>query len=201
MLAAEMSHRVKNLFSVLDAMIHVSKRSASSAAEMATILSGRLHALAAAHTIVRPGFSSELNRSGPLTASLNAVVHAILKPYEAADFERFLAVGPEINLGSQAATSMALVFHELATNAAKYGALSREQGRVSVSWEKMGDVVTLHWQERGGPSIETEPNQQGFGSTLARDAIMRQLDGSASFDWQKQGLLARFVLPIAKLAS
>jgi two-component sensor histidine kinase len=199
MLTAEMSHRVKNLFSIVDAMIHVSKRSATSAADMATILSGRLHALAAAHALVRRSFSSELNRLLPPTASLSAVNSAILKPYEAADAERFVTTGPEVSLGNQATTSIALVFHELATNAAKYGALSRDEGRVSVSWGQENTTLALEWRESGGPVIVTEPVQQGFGSTLARNTIMRQLGGKLTFDWQAQGLVAEFVVPLAKL--
>ncbi|MBV8474190.1 MAG: GAF domain-containing protein, partial [Hyphomicrobiales bacterium] len=153
MLAAEMSHRVKNLFSVVDAMICASKRSVASAGDMAAILSGRLHALATAHSLVRRSFSRELDKSLPPTASLKAVIDAILEPYAVADAERLLARGPEIALGSHATTSIALVLHEFATNAAKYGALASDEGRVSVSWREENATLAMRWRESGGPAI------------------------------------------------
>ena len=197
MLTAEMSHRVKNLFSVVDAMIHISKRSADSVADFATILSGRLHALAAAHALIRHSFSAGPQPSAP---TLQALAHAILKPYEAADGKRFGVAGDEITLGERSATSLALVFHELATNAAKYGALSKDEGRVSVSWERQDDILNIQWREGGGPSIEAEPSQTGFGSALARNTIHR-LGGTFALNWREQGLVADFGLPLSQLAT
>jgi two-component sensor histidine kinase len=198
-LTAEMSHRVKNLFSIVDALIHGSRRSATSAAEMATILSGRLHALAAAHAIVRDSFNPAVAQPPPV-ANLNVLIHAILKPYEAIDAERFTIEGREISLSDPATTGLALVFNELATNATKYGALGRDEGWVSVTWRQEGDLLIVRWQERGGPVIASAPLRQGFGSTLARNTIVRQLGGTFTLDWQEQGLVADFVLPLAKLA-
>jgi two-component sensor histidine kinase len=91
------------------------------------------------------------------------------------------------------------VFHELATNAAKYGALLRDEGRVSVSWGREGETLALQWRESGGPAIAAEPMREGFGSTLARDTILRHLGGTFTLNWQAQGLVAEFVLPLAKL--
>ena len=199
LLTAEMSHRVKNLFSVVDAMIHVSRRSATSAADMAKILSGRVHALAAAHALVRRSFHTGEGEPLQSAASLNALLLAILKPYDVPGAERFVLEGQEIDLGSDAATSLALVFHELATNAAKYGALLRDEGRVSVNWGREGETLALQWRESGGPAIAAEPMREGFGSTLARDTILRHLGGTFTLNWQAQGLVAEFVLPLAKL--
>ena len=200
LLTAEMSHRVQNLFSIIDAMIHLSKRSATSAADMAKSLSGRLHALAAAHALVRRSFHPGADKPLKPVAGLNGLILAILKPYELMGTKRFVIEGPEIELGSQAATGLALVFHELATNATKYGALVRDEGQVSVSWEQGRETLALQWRESGGPVIAAEPMRQGFGSTLARDIILRQLGGRFTLNWHKQGLVADFVLPLAKLA-
>jgi two-component sensor histidine kinase len=198
-LTAEMSHRVKNLFSIVASMINVSKRSATSAADMAEILSGRLHALAAAHALVRPSFNSGIGQPFEGTVSLKGLVFAIMKPHEAKGTKCFVANGKEIILGDRATTGLALVLHELATNAAKYGALSQDGGCVSVTWKQQDDALALHWRESGGPSIAAEPAHRGFGSTLARNTIEHQLGGTLALDWLEQGLAAEFVLPLAKL--
>ncbi len=200
LVTSEMSHRVKNLFSIVDAMIHMSKRSATSAADMAETLSGRLHALATAHALVRRNFNTGAGEPLQSTASLKGLILAILKPYEMADADRFVIEGRDIHLGDQATTGLALVLHELATNAAKYGALARDRGSVSVDWRQEGETLALQWRESGGPAIVAAPARQGFGSKLARDTIQRQLGGTLSLDWKAQGLAADFVLPLAKLA-
>jgi len=167
---------------------------------MATILSGRLHALAAAHALVRPSFSTRESQPLQPAASLSTLILTILKPHEMVGAARFVVEGPDIRLGSQATTSLALVFHELATNAAKYGALLRDEGRVSISWGQEGEALALQWRESGGPVIAAEPVQKGFGSTLARNTIIYQLGGTFTLDWQAQGLVASFLLPLANLA-
>ena len=199
-LAQEMSHRVKNLFSIVDAMIYMSKRSATSAEDLAEILSGRLHALAAAHALVRRSFNLGVGEPLQSEASLEGLMRAILKPYEAVGAQRFDMEGEKIGLGEQATTSLALVVHELATNAAKYGALSGDKGRVSVRWTREAETLALQWKESGGPAIAAEPVRQGFGSKLARDTILRQLGGTVILDWQEEGLTADFKLPLTKLA-
>ncbi len=200
LLAAEMSHRVKNLFAIVDSMIRFSKRSAGSVDEMATLLSGRLHALAAAHALVRRSFSAGPSPSLPESTTLSAILFAILKPYETANADHCAATGPEIVLGAAATTALAMFFHEFATNAAKYGALARDEGRVSISWRRQGATLVLQWRETGGPPIAAPPAQLGFGSELARNTIVRQLDGTLSVDWREDGLVADVTLPLAKLA-
>ena len=113
---------------------------------------------------------------------------------------RFVLEGPGIRLGARATTALALVLHEFATNAAKYGAFSGDGGCVSVRWSQRGDALALQWRETGGPEIAAEPTRQGFGSTLARDTIVRQLEGTFTLHWRKEGLAADFVLPLAMLA-
>jgi two-component sensor histidine kinase len=125
---------------------------------------------------------------------------AILKPYEAADALRFVAEGEEIILGDRATTGLALVIHELATNAAKYGAQSQDGGSISISWRLQEEAVVLRWVESGGPAIAAEPVHQGFGSTLARNTIVHQLGGTSALNWLHDGLAAEFVLPLGTLA-
>ena len=91
------------------------------------------------------------------------------------------------------------MIHELATNAAKYGALSRNEGCVSVNWTRQGESLIVQWKERGGPPIEGEPEKQGFGSALARNAITGQLGGTFAFHWAEQGLIVEFKLPLTQL--
>ena len=200
MLTAEMSHRVKNLFSIVDALIRAGQRSAISTADFADVLSGRLHALAAAHSLVRHSLTAGLDLPQSPVATLDALIEAIFRPYEAAGHRRLTATGEALGLGDQATGSLALVFHELTTNAAKYGALSRDEGRVAVRWERQGDCLAIHWQESGGPPIAAAPAQHGFGSVLARNAITRRLGGSLALHWRKEGLVAEIALPLARLA-
>ena len=199
MLTAEMSHRVKNVFSVVDAMIRLGKRSAKSPDDMATILSERLHALATAHALVRPSFSPGADEPPVETASLNGLIEAILKPHQSPSATRIVVAGPEVSLGREATTSVALVFHEFATNAVKYGALASEEGRVSISWRKDRQSLDLQWRETGGPAIAGELKREGFGVTMARNAV-RQLGGTFVLDWRAQGLVIDFALPLAELA-
>jgi two-component sensor histidine kinase len=199
LLTAEMSHRVKNLFSIVDMMIRASEKSATSPAGMAKSLSGRLHALAAAHALVLRSFGIGVGQPPQPGASLNDLILSILKPYDLSNTARFVVEGPEIGLADQAITGLALVFHEFATNAAKYGALVHDDGRVSVSWRQEGESLALQWRETDGPPIAAEPAQHGFGSTLARNTVVRQLGGAFSLNWRKEGLVAEFTLPLAKL--
>jgi two-component sensor histidine kinase len=199
MLTREMDHRVNNVFFVINGMIQVGKRSARSTVDFAETLSGRLHALAASHALVRHSSATALSQ--PAAASLHDLTGAIFKPYEAADTKRFIVTGDHMDLGDRAITSLALVFHELATNAAKYGALSRDEGRVSVSWQRQGEALAIRWQEDGGPPIMGPPERHGFGSSLLRNTVVRRFGGALEPHWRKQGLIVEFTVPLTKLAS
>jgi two-component sensor histidine kinase len=201
MVSREMEHRVNNVFFVIDAMIHVGKRTATSTPEFADTLSGRLQALAAAHALVRRGFGLEATAAQRPTSTLRELVDAIFKPYEAADQHRREVRGEDFELSDRAVTSLALIFHELATNAAKYGALSGEVGRVSLSWAAQGETLAIRWQEEGGPPVQAAPEQQGFGSILLRNTLIRQLGGNFVTHWRREGLLVECSFPLARLRS
>ena len=107
--------------------------------------------------------------------------------------------GPEVPIGGDAVTSLALVLHELATNAAKYGALSTPGGRIDVSWTVSTGKLELRWEERDGPTVHGPPAREGFGSMLARRSLNGQLQGDLAFDWDKQGLTVRLWAALERL--
>ena len=197
-LAKEMSHRVKNVFNIVDGMIHLSVRGATSKEDLATALRGRVSALAAAHAIVRRSFSD--GSPAAESADLRALIAALLKPHEAPFFSRtrFVLDGPEIPLGEHAANTLALMIHELATNAAKYGALSIDGGCVEVRWKTEDDALAMEWRERGGPPIAGKPLALGFGSKLLLNSG-QGIGGIVAHDWAPSGLVVALRLPICNL--
>jgi two-component sensor histidine kinase len=193
-LAREMTHRIKNLFAITDGMIRFSAKSATTPAEMAALLSGRLHALANAHALVRQEFS-EVGIITP-TSDLKELIDKIVSPHEHLTSQStpiFSIEGPPIRCGERAANAFALVFHELATNAAKYGALTVEDGRVSIKWHHENKSLVFEWIERGGPPVEPTPGT-GFGGELVR-RMVAQMGGTISYDWERAGVVANMTFP------
>ncbi len=200
LLAKEMNHRIKNLFAITDGMIRASARGAESKAEMAEALSGRLHALAAAHVLV----SRHLHEVGrtPRTSDLRSVLDAVLKPHaqSASGHSAFEIDGPMVRCGDRSINGVALIFHELATNAAKYGALSVPTGNVAVHWEKSGHDLVLRWKEDGGPTV-VPPKTVSFGGSLIQSTITRQFGGALEHDWQTNGLSVLITLPLERITA
>lgn len=200
LLTKEMSHRVKNLFAVTDVMVQMSSRGARSKEEMAESIRGRIHALASAHALIRRSFSSTTTSSPP--PNLFELLTAVLKPHEN-EVEpanpRFTLSGPALVCGERALNGIALVFHELATNAAKYGALTTQQGRVEIAWVKDHETVSFNWRERGGPRVEREPATSGFGTRLLRDTVQTQFLGSLKQSWNSDGLCVEISIPLSRL--
>lgn len=195
-LTREMSHRVKNLFAVSIGMVRFSEKAAATPAEMSKILTGRLQALAEANAMVRRSFS---DHSTPATADLAALVGKIMRPHAPGENRHFVASGPAIQLGEQATNGLALVLHELATNAVKYGALKAGQGTIELCWREEGDHVVLDWRERGGPRIATPPTGSGFGSRLTQSTVAGQFAGELNYDWKPEGLAVTMKLLAANL--
>ena len=102
-------------------------------------------------------------------------------------------------MGPHAATGLALVVHELATNAVKYGALSTAAGRIAIDWALADEDLLLRWTEDGGPCIERTPELEGFGSHLSRATVVGQLEGRLAQDWRPEGLALELSIPLAKL--
>ena len=198
----EMDHRVKNLFAIVGGVVTLSARSAATPQDMATTIQGRLGALASAHLLIRTSKSESGLRH---KSTLETLIRAVLAPYVdtavTADDACATIKGPEVAIAGDAATSLALVFHELATNAAKYGAFSTPGGRVHISWTVTKRKLSLKWQERGGPAVPGPPVREGFGSMLARRSVNGQLDGELTFDWQPEGLTVHFSAASERLLS
>ncbi len=195
LLVRELNHRVKNLFAVASGMVSLTVRSASTPQEMGKALRGRLEALARAHNLIQPVIAGQEIESR--AASIDALVHAVLAPYE--DAGRLVAGGPDFAIGSNAATALTLVLHELATNAAKYGSLSVDAGRLVLAWRREGDHIVMSWCEEGGPPIDGPPGAEGFGSQLARKSVTGQLGGTVEQVWAREGLSVTITLPLERL--
>lgn len=199
LLTREMSHRLKNLFATVDGIIRISARSTNSKDDLVALLSGRLHALAAAHSLVKPSFSDVQGAASNL-ADLISIVIEPHKPAAIFGRSRFSLEGPAILCGEQSVNGLALVFHELTTNAAKYGALRGDNGRVDIVWKVNGDDLSITWREDGGGEITFPPVSKGFGSTLVDATVTRQFGGILNYDWRKTGLSVNIALPLSRLA-
>jgi two-component sensor histidine kinase len=191
-LAEEMSHRVKNVFALAESMVRLSTRSAVSKEDLAAKLIGRLHALADAHALIRRRF----DQMPWEVAEFGEILTRILLPHGEG---RSATRGPALSVGKRATDSLALLFYELATNAAKYGSLSVEQGAVEVEWQADEKDVCLQWRETRGPTT-TPPKKQGYGTRLV-NATTRQLGGKIEYNWCPEGLIVRLRLPIASLGN
>ncbi len=194
LLIREMDHRLKNLFTLAGSIISLSARQATNVEDLATSAQERLGALARAHALTIP--------NGPDGTATNAVglhclIATIIEPYDhVGDCTRIS--GPNIDLTGTALASVALILHELATNAAKYGALSAPSGKVDIECISSGAVFTLVWKETGGPRVR-EPTKEGFGSLLGRITATGHLGGAFERDWQPDGLCVRLSISRAYL--
>ena len=186
LLAGEMSHRVKNLLAIASGLTTITSRSASSTEDMARQLTNRLTALGRAHDLVRP-----LPGEGKKDALLGDLISVLLSPYDdlGAFSGRIRVSVPRMAVGEASATTLALVIHELATNALKYGALSTDEGTLDVSSSSHEDEVVVVWTERGGPPVESPTGQGGFGSKLINRAMSAQLGGTLTCDWAEDGVI------------
>jgi len=200
LLLREMDHRVKNLFALASGIVGLSARGATTPQETAETARRRLEALARAHTLTLP--AAGLGREEARSATLAALIDTIVSPFVDARPEepRIVVDGPEITLGGGGLTSFALLLHEFATNAAKYGALSSSRGRVIVSWRTDADTLHLVWREEGGPAASGGTADEGFGSVLARSTVRSQLGGSLARAWRPDGLVVTLTARLDRLA-
>jgi PAS domain S-box-containing protein len=198
LLLRELDHRVKNLFAIVSGLVSFSARGATTTREMRDALLGRIGALARAHDLVRPAIAGD--GGGLPGTTLQALLQALLEPFGGGDGmpERLCLDGPVLPLGPTAAPAIALAVHELATNAAKYGALSRDGGAVSIDWTAGAAGLRLHWLEQGGPAV-VPPAHRGFGHRLVTQSAA-QLGGKASFRWAAAGLVVELLLPLDRVA-
>ena len=182
----ELNHRVKNLFSITAGMIKMTARHANSVGEMSSSLTGRVLALARAHELISSSITSRQNHEAP--SRLDRLIEVVMEPHVEGRPGVIELFGPPVELGPTSTTGFALILHELATNAAKYGALSVATGKLRVTWDLVGDLVTLDWKETGGPELAGPPLQNGFGSQLARLSATGQLGGGIEHVWHPTGV-------------
>lgn len=186
MLAREAEHRTKNVLQAVQTVIHLSQ--ARNAEELKEIIGGRIQALANAHGL--------LAQSRWIDADLAKLVQQELAPYLQEEHPRARIDGPHVPVHSSVAQAIAILLHELTTNAAKYGALSEINGHVEIRWIRVSqDRLRLTWTETGGPVI-TPPTRHGFGTQVMETLIKLDLGGELRFDWRAKGLVCEIELQI-----
>lgn len=170
-LRRELNHRVKNILASVTAIFEMTRRGATSADQLADDFAGRLAALTKVHSLVF--------EAGGEAVDLTDIIERTCSPYRSDSDDRIVAEGPALQVKRDAGMTLALCFHELATNSLKYGALSRPEGQVRLDWELTSEsdtILTLRWTETGGPPV-TEPSKPGYGTRYIRSAL-RGLFGS-----------------------
>ncbi|MDJ0978245.1 MAG: HWE histidine kinase domain-containing protein [Erythrobacter sp.] len=192
LLAGELAHRIKNIFSVVMGLIALHARGDETHAVFAEALTDTIRALSRAQD-----FTLQINRIEE--KDLKGLLDALMEPYGAPGANAVKISGDRVSFGARAATPLALVFHEMATNAAKYGALSEAEGTVDIRVSREVESATITWQETGGPTTQP-PQSEGFGSRLMRMAIENQLGGAIESSWQATGLRAVITLPLGRLS-
>ena len=180
----ELNHRVKNTLATVQSLAAHSFRADGDVAGMLQAFEARLMALSSAH--------NRLAERHWEAADLQDVVAGVIAVFGA---ERAFAAGPSVQLSTRASVTLAMVLHELATNAAKYGALSSTGGKVVVEWTHAAGELALEWCERGGPPAG-DPDRCGFGLRFVRRAVERELGGSVRFEFGEAGLFCRISAPI-----
>ncbi|MDI1294811.1 MAG: PAS domain-containing protein [bacterium] len=192
MIAHELSHRIKNIFSVIAGLIGLSARQHPEMEEIADDLRNRILALGRAHDFVRPHSADSVPPPGQ--GSLRGVLEQIFAPYQGVAESRLSFTGDNPDIDDRSATPFALLFHELATNAAKYGALSTPDGRIALHVTQEDLDIRIEWRETGGPSI-APVTTEGFGSRLMKLSVERQLGGRMVRQWLPDGLALSLWIP------
>jgi PAS domain S-box-containing protein len=192
----ELSHRIKNIFSVIGGLVTLTTRQNPALANFASDLRDRIVALGRAHDFVRP--HSDASRPGKSQNSLFGMLEQLLSPYRSGAGDRIAIAGEDLEIDDRSATPLALLFHELATNAAKYGALHTPEGKVVISACRRDSAIELIWDEQGGP-IVTEPDHEGFGTKLIALSVTRQMGGEIRREWRPGGLLVRLIIPASAM--
>jgi len=197
LMSHELSHRIKNIFAIVNGLIGLSARRFPESKQFAIDIQLRLAALGRAHDFARPHSDESRPIAGDTT--LSELLRQILKPYPALDDGRISISGVEVVIDDRSATPLALIFHELATNASKYGALSTLDGRVEISVAVSVDTCAINWIEVGGPIIDDKPERQGFGTKLSTISAESQLGGNIDRRWLPSGLHLTLQCPVANL--
>ena len=209
LLAREMNHRVQNIFAVVSGMVGMSARMSSSVDGFKEAILGRLRAMATAHSLIQPRLAGE--SLDQVDVNLQTLAASVLGPYMLGA-DRVTLDGPCVMVGPREASGLALILHEWGTNAAKHGALSRPDGRLSVKWHWLeawdtdprknsdadagsgigvgsGASLRITWTESGGPPVTGTPGRQGFGSRLVRGTARPPAFSAVRTRWGKGGVV------------
>jgi len=189
LLLLELKHRVKNMLGMVQAIARQTARSEPDREAFVHTLTGRLHAMARAHDLITARENGK--------ACLRELIRAQVEPYSG-DGDRLTVEGPGVQLEPDAANALGLVLHELATNAAKYGALSAGAGTVTITWRAAEapeeGKVAIEWTERDGPPVKP-PSRRGFGTMLIETSLTHGLDGSMEISHDSNGVTASMTIP------
>ena len=194
LLIGELNHRVKNTLALVQALAAHTRHAAISPTDFEQAFTSRLHALGHAHDLL-----TQTHWKG---TSLHQVIDTALAPFSVYGEQqaRVTVDGPEVWLNSNTAVTLTLAFHELATNAAKYGALSTAKGHVEISWAAQPaddpKEVLLQWRERDGPVVEA-PSRKGFGTMLIEKVLAYEAEGEAALEFLPAGVAFKFRLPLS----
>jgi two-component sensor histidine kinase len=197
MLIDELNHRVKNTLTTVQSIVSQGLRNTSDPVEIREAIESRLFALSRSHDL--------LTREKWQSAGLFDIVRGALEPFGIADgrSERFNVTGKNFRFPPKAVLALGIAFHELATNAVKYGALSGEVGRVDIAWTiergTDGNRLSLSWTETGGPAV-APPTRSGFGSRVIERGLEFELGGSTRLDYRAEGVMCTIDVPAPQAA-
>jgi two-component sensor histidine kinase len=188
-IAGELNHRVKNTLAIVQTIARQTFRDERADPVASAEFSARLQALAGAHDLLLAGAWSAVD--------LRQMITLAVSPFAPSD--RVTMEGPDLELSPQGALTLTLAFHELATNATKYGALSMSDGQVLIHWDVLGhggaEILRLSWQESGGPTVTT-PSRRGFGSQLIERGLKQDLGAAVTLKFAPSGLVCTIVTPL-----
>jgi two-component sensor histidine kinase len=194
-LHGRLNHRVKNTLATVQSIVWQPFRNPADPAAIRESIEGRISALFRSHDL--------LTRENWESAGLLDLVKEALEPFGIANgrAERFVIAGSNIRLPPKVTLTLGVVFHELATNATKYGAFSNNTGSISIRWAieptPGSDRLALRWQEKDGPNV-APPSRKGFGSRFIERGLAHELQGSAHLDYQMNGLICTINIPVPR---
>lgn len=187
-----MAHRIKNIFSVISSLLLVSSRTESNLDGFVRSVTGRIQALSRANDFI---IDSRPDGNG-VARGLAGEMEALLAPVKR-DEKQAIVSCPNITVGKKTAAALALVIHGLATNAAKYGVLSTDDGCIHLKCNSLGDTLKITWREIGGPPITQNPSRKGFGTRMVVRTVEAQLMGTITRDFASDGLLVALEIPLS----
>lgn len=192
LIQGELAHRIKNVFSVISSLLLVSSRTATDLDGFVKSVTGRIQALGRANDFI----INVKSDSAGSTSGLAGLIGALLAPFKRNDRQVIVAC-PAVSVGEKTAAALALIIHELATNSAKYGALSAVDGYIDLECHHDDDTLNIVWREIGGPPLPGEPTKKGFGTKMVARTVEAQLMGKIEREFRRDGLVVTLAVPLA----